>query len=104
MFRMKIAEEFSSVRTVTILTPDTFTRKMIIVSTTFRFSDNVGQTAIKQQAGLNYFHVDIGKGDWHVLKEHIDYEQAMRYHNQIVRSKKFTDCELIKSQGLEAYR
>lgn len=95
MSQERLAEEWGSIREITVLTPDTFTRKMIPISTTWRFSDSVGQTAICQQIGLNYFDIDIRKCDWQILKSHTNLDEARKYHKELVESKHFVDCDII---------
>ena len=87
-------EEWGSMRQITILTPDTFTRKMIIVSTTWAFTSESGQTAVAQVNGLNYFDIDISKiTKWNIIKKHGTFQDSQKFHNELVLSKKFIDCE-----------
>ncbi len=95
-----INKEFGSVRFVAFLTPDTFTRKIKVVSTTWRTPDYMGkgsgQTAIAQADTFNYFCIDITKLDYEVVKTHRSLKGALDYHLSVVNSSKFTDCEVVK--------
>ena len=94
----QIKDNFGSIRLITALTPDTFTRKIIIISTTFSIANNRGETAIKQENALNYFHVNYNEGKWDVLKKHRSLKKAIEYHFSVVNSKTFSDCEKVKKE------
>jgi hypothetical protein len=92
---MTIEKEFSSIRFITALTPDTFTRKIIIISTVFRSSDKTGETAMRQESGLNYFDINYNKGsDWVKMKKHHSLKEAREFHDKLASKQRFVDCEL----------
>ena len=91
-------DEFGSVRFITALTPDTYTRKIIIISTTWNTSGNTGQTATKQEEGLNYFDIDYNIGRWEILKKHTNFDEAMKFHNETTEKQKFLNCEELTSK------
>jgi len=81
-----------------VLTPDTFLRKMIVVSTVFNNNNNTGQTAIAQVYGLNSFDIDFRQLNYKIIKEHTNFDKSQEYHNSIVLSKKFLDCEVVQHE------
>ena len=95
----KVLGEWGSRRRVDFLTPDTFTRKIIVVSTTM--NNNGGETAIMQMYALNYFEFDYkllssGK-NWKILKRHKNAKNAIVFHENFVNKLKFSDAEEIKA-------
>lgn len=95
-------DEFSSIRNITILTPDSYTKKMIVVSTTFN-NQGKGETGVLQFAGLNYFDFDEGRTQkipYKTVKHHTSYEEAMNFHNELVKSYKYKDCEKVTAEDL----
>lgn len=90
---LKVSKDFSSVRLIATLTPDTFLRKMIVISTLFDRNRNIGQTAIKQVEELNSLHIDYNSEPWVVLKKHTDFDKAVQFHNKTIISKRWNDTE-----------
>jgi hypothetical protein len=84
--------DFSSVRFITTLTPDTFLRKMIIISTLFSKAQNEGETAIKQEGALNSCNCDYNTG-FKKIKTHTDLNEAINFHINLSLKQRFTDCE-----------
>lgn len=74
-----------STRFITMLTPDTFLRKIIVIST-LTTQDGTGQTAITQTDVLNC--------KWKILKEHKTIEEAINYHITLINKKNFGDCTM----------
>ena len=91
-----ITDEFGSCRFIATLTPSTFTRKMIMVSTVWSRTSNSGETAIKQVSALNPVHIKNYDYDFTVLKTHKSLEGAFKYHIETTNSKGFIDCEVIE--------
>jgi hypothetical protein len=92
-----IKENWGSVRLTAFLTPDTFTRKIIVIDTTIHGRTGKGETAIKQGTGLNYFDLDLlTKGIWKVLKHHKTMKEAIDFHIKTINEKNFADCEVVK--------
>jgi hypothetical protein len=88
----KLENEFSSMRIINTLTPDTFMRKIIVISTMFRSKEG-RETAIKQEEALNHTTIDLNSGEWKILKTHTNLQEAIKFHFEVVNSKKFIDCE-----------
>ena len=93
--KKNIKEEFSGIRLIAVLTPDTYLRKLIVVSTIMNNTFNSGETAISQVDSLNSLTIDFKKVDgWKVLKKHKSLSEAIDYHNETISSKKFIDCKM----------
>lgn len=93
---MKGLEEWGSRRRIDFLTPDTFLRKIIAVSTTA--SRDGSQTAITHFPGLNYFDLEDFPGQdkkWKTIKKHKTLKQGFAFHEKYVDSLKFKDCEKV---------
>lgn len=88
-----IDKEFTGFRRMTVLTPDSYMKKMIVVSTAWSFSEKEGQTAIAQASALNSFDIDFKTLRWEKLQKHTDFEDAIKFHESIVKEKSFCDCE-----------
>ena len=88
-----LKDNFGSFRIITTLVPDTFLRKIIVISTLGRTEDGKSQTAISQTRSLNAGTVDYSKLEWKILKEHKTITEAIAYHTELVNSKTFSDCE-----------
>lgn len=91
---MKGLEEWGSRRRIDILAPDTFYRKLILISTTC--NHNGGQTARADVEALNYFCASeyLGVGThWRVLKAHKTFKEAIKFHEDYVKKLKFVDSK-----------
>lgn len=88
-----ISKEFGSCRFITVLTPNTFMKKMIMISTVFSVIEKSGETAIKQVEALSGIHIDDYNTGFTTLKKHTTLEDAMKFHTETVNSKGFIDCE-----------
>ena len=94
MAKSKQYEDFSSVRFMTVLTPDTFSRSMIVVSTTFRQQDKMhGQTATGHAHTLNSMSIDFEHIKWKVIKNHTNIDDARKFHDKIAESMKWSDTQ-----------
>lgn len=92
----KISKEFGSCRFITCLTPNSFLKKIIVISTTFNFGDAEGETAISNINSLNYMEIDFNKLKWEPLKRHSNFKDALTFHGEVVSSKTFNDCKGVK--------
>ena len=96
------SDQFSSIRNITILTPNSYMKKMIVVSTTFNH-EGKGETGVLQFAGLNYFDFDQGhsqKIPFKTVKHHTNFEEAMKFHDNLVKHYKYKDCETVTAEDL----
>lgn len=92
-----VKDNFGSIRRITILTPDTFTRNLLIVSTVFSNKANAGETKTKQEAALNSFAIkDLNYGDWKAVKKHRSLKKALEFHDDYVGGLGFCDCDVTK--------
>lgn len=91
MIKKKQFKEFSSARLITVLTPDTFLRRMIVVSTLMS-NKGKGETAIAYARALNSLSIDINNLEFKPLKKHESVIEGQKYHFEVVNSKTFTDC------------
>ena len=77
---------FGSSRFIAVLVPDTFCRKIILISTVINhnqgYKGEKGETAISQQDALNSLHIDLNKAVWKVLKKHKSIKDALDFHNK----------------------
>ncbi len=92
MIKQEQFKEFSSARLITVLTPDTFLRRMIVVSTLMASEKGEGETAIAYAKALNSTCIDFNTLEYKVLKKHKSVADAQKYHFEVVNKKKFTDC------------
>lgn len=90
----KVGKTWGSCRFITTLTPDTFLRKIIVVSTTIN-SDG-GETAIGQQSTINHFYVDWLGISWTIVKKHKSPISAAKFHANYCAKLGFTDAEVDK--------
>ena len=86
-------KEFSGFREITVLTLDTYLRKMLVVSTVFSMDAKAGETAVAQASELNSMSIDFKKLDFKTIEHHNNLQGARDYHNNYVETRKFTDCE-----------
>ena len=66
---MENINEWGSVRRVTMLTPNIFLRKIMVISTTFSVYDNRGETAIGQINSLNHLTLDLREVKFKKIEE-----------------------------------
>lgn len=88
----KLKSEFGSTRLVTILVPDTFLRKVLVISTQIAFKSNKGDTGIGQIRTLNSLSVDLNTINFKVIKKHTSIKEAINFHIKKVNESKFMDC------------
>ena len=86
-----LIDNFGSMRRIDVLTPGTFLRKMIIVSTLM--NKEKGQTAIKQVGSLNSCSIKDFNTGFEVIKEHKTIKEALLFHNEYINKLGFCDCE-----------
>lgn len=92
----KIQRDFGSIRRITLLTPNTFLRKIIVVSTVVDIIDNEGETAIKQVEALNNLSIgDLNTG-FETVKKHKSLEEALEFHDKFVNEQNFGSCEVVR--------
>ena len=90
-----LRRQFSSIRLLAILSPNSYLRKMIIVSTLINTDKRVGQTAIKQVDAFNNLHIKDFNYGFKIIKQHTSIKDAINYHTEIINTKRFTDCEEV---------
>jgi len=86
-------EDFVTYREITVLTTGAFSRKIIIISTTFSNIENKGETAIKQQAVLNCFACNFNDG-FTIVKKHTGLQKALEFHRELIQKQHFGSCEV----------
>lgn len=91
----KLLDSFAGIRQITVLTPGTYSRKIIVISTTWSRDGNQGQTAIKQVAALNQMSIKDYNYGFTTIKIHTSIDEAKKYHEEVVNSKSFVDCEIV---------
>lgn len=91
-------DQFTGVRWITVLTPGTFTRKMIVVSTVMGEDGDGkhGETSIASVGALNSFSIDFDKVKWKKIKAHDNLEKAKKFHDKYSRSRGLADSEKEK--------
>lgn len=88
-----ILQDWGSRRKIDFLTPDSFEKKIIIVSTTL--NRVAGETVIAQVKSMNYFTAKIppeGKA-WKQVKIHDSPEEAAKFHEKYVKKLRVKDAE-----------
>lgn len=89
-------KEWGSRRRIDFLTPDTFTRKIIVVSTTMNKDGT--ETARIDISALNYFHA-VEKletsGEWKVLNRSKTVKEGMKFHEDYIAKLSFTDSGVV---------
>ena len=91
---MEGLEEWGSRRRIDFLTPNTFTKKIILVSTVI--AENGGQTATTDVEAINYLNItkEISGGKhWKVIKKHKTFIEAMKFHEKYVNKLKLKDSK-----------
>lgn len=94
----ELSKEFSSVRFVTILTPGSFCRDMIVISTLYNSEKRGGETAEAKSNGLNSLSIDFGILSYKPIVEYKDKDLSFVFnsHLEIVNKKKRADTEVKK--------
>jgi hypothetical protein len=89
--------EFGSTRFITVLTPNTFLRKIIIISTVLDLTEkdgkNLGETAIAQAHALNSLAIDFDEVEFIPLQKHKSVKEALQFHSELINKFGFSDCE-----------
>ena len=92
-----LRKEFSSIRLITALTPNTFLRKIIVISTviclTEKDGNNLGETAVAQTHAINSLEIDFNKLDLKPVKTHNSVNEALQFHSELINKYRFIDCE-----------
>ncbi len=90
-----ILKEWGSRRRVDFLTPDTFSKKIIIVSTTMNAAES--ETAIVHVGAMNYFTVKLPEPGypWKKIQTHNSAKAALKFHEDYVNKLKFKDVKDI---------
>ncbi len=91
-------DQFTGVRWITVLTPGTFTRKMIVVSTVMGEDETGkhGETSIGNVGALNSFSIDFDKVKWTKIQAHDNLEKAKKFHDKFSRKQGWADTEKEK--------
>ena len=76
----KLKNEWGSFRLINTLTPNTFTKKIIILSTMFQCETGLAETAVSQQRSLNHKTIEYSLLEWKTLKKHQTIEDAIKFH------------------------
>ncbi|KKL45344.1 hypothetical protein LCGC14_2356620 [marine sediment metagenome] len=97
-----ILKEWGSRRRIDFLTPDTFSKKIIVVSTTTNAGE--GETAVTHIESLNYFTAKLpGSGSaWKKIQMHNSAKDAFKFHEDYVNKLKFKDAKDIDKRGKHA--
>lgn len=93
---MTIKTDFSGFREITVLTPPTYSKKMLVISTTFSIENSQGESAIAQVEALNSLHIDFKKLEFKKIKSFKNLEQARKFHKEYVDSRNYENCEESK--------
>ena len=90
---MSLMEEFSSRRRIDFLTPGSFLKKIIVISTVMQPIS--GETAKAHIEALNYFHAceKLKYAEWEVIKKHKNYKEANKFHDEYVNSQTWNDLK-----------
>lgn len=81
----KIKDNFGSYRRIDVFTPDTFTRKMVVVSTVFSIVAKAGETAIAQTEALNYNCIKFGELEYESIKKHKTLLESIKFHESFIK-------------------
>lgn len=74
-------------RKITMITPDTFSKPIKVISTLFSLVHKKGDTAISEIEELNYMTIDITKLKWKIIKKHKKEKSADDFHEKIIRER-----------------
>ena len=110
-----LEDEFSSIRFMTVLTPGTYLRKIIVVSTTCAKLDTKAlpfnrrltvsrftyETAIAQVRAMNSHNIDFQNLEWKIDAEssrgYATLDEIKKIHEKVCDTQQFVDCEHIES-------
>jgi len=96
MIKIKhLKENFGSIRLIATLTPNTFSRKMIVISTLSSIIDGTGETAISHVNSLNNMTIDYKNLAWKIMKTHNSVKEAIDFHIKTINELGYSDCEQL---------
>jgi hypothetical protein len=92
-----LEDEFLSIRFMTVLTPDSFLRKIIVISTVYSTNSKDGETSMAQVEALNTHNIDYKNLDWKKICGHEKrtLDEVKNIHDRISNTKRFIDCDDI---------
>ena len=77
--------EASGIRRITCLTPNTFTRPIVVISTLIQTESGKGQTAICKVETLNSKTIAFNELSWKIVKDHESEAEAFAFHEKLAK-------------------